>query len=227
MDGQARRRGRRGRLRRDARSDRGLRRRRRCGHAVEDPPGSKPLGSGRGRDQRGARKRLRGRSREARVRHRQGLRLPRRPGRDRDPLPGGARRRLPARALGGGLLTDTGRAHRSAALRCRRRAADGIRRRHHRPRPHPRPLRAGDEARHPDVRGVLRVEARRRRRALSGRHRLGSPGRRAQVDRREDRDPRDGRRRAPVRRDDERVRMHRRRDGDGASRRRRRSRTWR
>ena len=53
---------------------------------------------------------VRGQSRGARLRHRQGLRLPGRPGRDRDPLRRGARRRLPARALGSDLLpTEDGR----------------------------------------------------------------------------------------------------------------------
>ena len=87
------------------------------------------------------------------------------------------------------------------------------------PRAHPRALRAGDEARHQDVRGVLRVEARRRRRPLPGGHRLGSHQRRADRDRREDGDPRDRRRGPPLHGDDERVRVHRRRDGDGARRR--------
>ena len=62
---------------------------------------------------------------EARLRHRQGLRLPRRPGRDRDPLPRGARRHLPARALGRRLLAQRGRAPRAAAVRRRGLAAHG------------------------------------------------------------------------------------------------------
>ena len=56
---------------------------------------------------------------EARLRHGQGLRLPGRPGRDRDPLRRGAGRRLPARALGRGLLPHRGRADRAAAVRRR------------------------------------------------------------------------------------------------------------
>ena len=68
-----------------------------------------------------------------------------------------------------------GRPHRAAPVRRRRRAENGVRSRHHGPRPDPRPLRAGHEARHPDVRGVLRVEARHRRRTLPGRDRLGPP----------------------------------------------------
>ena len=146
---EARRARRRRRLRRHARRDRGVRRRRRRRRHLEDPPGPQPLRRGRGRHQRGARERVRGRPREARVRHRQGLRLPRRPGRDRDPLRRGARRRLPARELGRGLLAHRGRPDRAAPVRRRRRAAHGLRRRHHRPRPGPGALRADDEARRP------------------------------------------------------------------------------
>ena len=98
---------------RSRRHDAGMRprsrRRRRRRDRLEDPSDAQPLRRGRGRDQRGARERLRGRPRDARLRHRQGLRLPRRPGRDRDPLRRGARRRLPARALGRRLLAHRGR----------------------------------------------------------------------------------------------------------------------
>ena len=57
------------------------------------------------------------------------------------------------------------------------------------------------------------------RRPLPGRDRVGPPARRAEGDRRQDDRPRDGRRRPALPRDDERVRLHRRRDGDGAARR--------
>ena len=70
------------------------------------------------------------------------------------------------------------------------------------------------------LRGVLRLEARGRRRALPGRDLLGPRQRRAEDDRREDGHPRHRRRRPALPRDDERVRVHRRRDGDGAARRR-------
>ena len=103
----------------------------------------------------------------------------------------GARRRLPARALGRGVLAHRRRAHRAAAVRRRRRAPHGLCRGHHRARARARPLRAGDEARDPDVRGVLRLEARHERRPLPGRDRLGSPQRRPEVDRRENGDPHD------------------------------------
>ena len=169
---------RRSRLRGYACGDRGIRRRRERRDALQDPPGSQPLRGCRGRHQRRTRQRLRGRPREARIRHSEGVGLPRRPGRDRDPLLRGARRRLPARALGSRLLPHRGRSHRAASVRRGRGASYGLRGRHHRPRPDPRALRAGDEAGHPDVRGVLRVEARRRRRSLPGRDRVGPPARR-------------------------------------------------
>ena len=63
---------------------------------LQGPPGPLPLGRGGRRDQRGAEPR--GQLGVARVRHRQGLRLPGRPGRDRDHVPGGARRDPVARA---------------------------------------------------------------------------------------------------------------------------------
>ncbi len=217
--GQARRAGGGRRLCRYARRYRGSRPGSRRRAHLEDPSGSQPLRGGRGRDQRGARERLRGQRRGARLRHGQGLRLPRRPGRDRDPLRGSARRRLPARALGGDLLAHGGRADRAAPLRRRGRAAHRLRGRHHRPRPRPRPLRAGHEARPARLRGVLRLEARRRGRPLPGRHLLGHPERRRQDDRREDGDPRDGRRRPALPGHHECVRLHRRRHGHGPPRR--------
>ena len=59
-----------------------------------------------------------------------------------------------------------------------------------------------------------------RRRPLPGRDRVGPPARRAEGDRRQDDRPGHRRRRPPLPRDDERVRLHRRRDVDGAARRR-------
>ena len=176
----ARRPGRRCRLCRHASGNRGPRRRGGCRASLEDPPDPQPLRRGRGRDQRGARKRVRGRPRAARVRHGQRLRLPGRPGRDRGPLRRGARRRLRARALGRGLLAHRGRADRAAPVRRRRRAAHRLRGRHHRPRARPRPLRAGDEALDPGLRGVVRVEGDRGGRPLPGRDRLGHHERRPQ-----------------------------------------------
>ena len=74
------------RLRGHAGRDRGVRRRRRRGAPLEDPSDQESLGGGRGRDQRRARECVRGQPRAALLRHRQGRRLPRRSGRDRDPL---------------------------------------------------------------------------------------------------------------------------------------------
>ena len=91
--------------------------RRRHLEASSDP---QPLRRGRGRDQRRARERGRGLAGDAHVRHGQGLRLHRRPGRDRDLLPRGARRHLPARALGRRLLAARGRQARTAPVRRRR-----------------------------------------------------------------------------------------------------------
>ncbi len=65
------------------------------------------------------------------------------------------------------------------------------------------------------LRGVLRLEARRRRRPLPGRDRLGPPERRPEDDRREDRDPRHRRCGPALHGDDERVRVHGRRHGAG------------
>ena len=111
-------------------------------------------------------------AREARVRHREGLRLPGRPGRDRDPRVRGARRHLPARALGLRLLAERRGHARATAVRRGRFAAHRVLRRHHGPRPHPRALRAAHEAPGAgparSVRGVLRVAARDRgRRCVS------------------------------------------------------------
>ena len=132
---------------------------------------------------------------------------------------GGAGRHHPARELGRGLLPARRRQARAAPVRRRRLAAHRLRGRHHRPRPDPGALGAGLQARHPGLRGVLRVAARRERRPLPGRRLLGPHARRAQDRRREDGRARDRRRRPPVPRHDERVRVHRRRDGDGAPRR--------
>ena len=109
---------RRRRLCRDARGDRGSRRGRRRRRHLEAPPDPEPFGRGRRRHQRLARERGRGLLGEPRLRHRQGLRLHRRPGRDRAVRAGGAGRHLPARELGRVLLagapTASSRSARSA-----------------------------------------------------------------------------------------------------------------
>ena len=115
--------------------------------------------------------------------------------------------------------TDDGRIA-QRPVRRRRRPAHGLRGGHHRPRADPDALRAGRQARHPRLRGVLRLEARRGRRPLRRRDRVEPAARRPHVALGEGDDPRDRRRRAPVRRHDQRVRVHGRRDDDGAARRR-------
>ena len=109
-----------------------------------------------------------------------------------------------------------GREARAAAVRRRRLAPHGVRGRHHRPRPDPGALRAAREARDQGLRGVLRLEARRGRRPLPGRDRLGSPARRAQGDRRHVGRARDRRDRPDLPHHDERLRVHGRRHLDGA-----------
>ncbi len=133
-------------------------------------------------------------------------------------MPRGARRRVPARELGRGLLPDGGRTDRAAPVRRRRRAADGVRRRHHGPRAPERALRAAREAGHQGLRGGLRLEARRRRRRVQGRHLLGPPARGVEGDLREGRHPRHRRRGTVVHRDDERLLVHGRRDDARAAR---------
>ena len=127
---------------------------------LEAPPDAQPLRRGRGRHQRGARQHGRGQPGDARLRHRQGLRLPRRPGRDRDLHARGARRHLPARALGLRLLAQRRGQARPAPVRRRRLAAHRLRGRHHRPRAHPRALRAADEAHGPGTGRATRSTSR-------------------------------------------------------------------
>ena len=129
----------------------------------------------------------------------------------------GARRHLPARALGRGVLAPRRRQARAAPVRRRRLAAHRLRRRHHRPCAHPGALRAAGQARHQGLRGVLRLEARRERRPLPGRDRwdllnggLKTIGGKAVV-------LATGGQGRIYRDDDQRLRVHRRRGGDGAA----------
>ena len=160
---------------------------------------------------------------EARFRHREGVRLPRGSGRDRDPRERSARRHLPARALGLRLLAERRGKARAATVRRGGLTSNGVLGRHHGTRSHPRPLRAADEAPGPGavarVRGVLRLAARDRGRALRRCHLLGSHPRRAQARHREVDRPRHRRHGPHLSRDDECVRLQRRRHGDGAARR--------
>ena len=134
------------------------------GDHVQGPPGPLALQRGRGRHQRGAQpRRLVG---VARVRHRQGLGLPRRPGRDRDHVPRGARRGALARAPRRHVPPQPRGQARHARVRRRLRRAHLLRRRHHRPGAAARALRAADEAPRADrpLRGVVRHRARAGRR---------------------------------------------------------------
>ena len=104
-------------------------------------PDALAYGRGAGRHRGLARQHGRGRLALAHVRHRQGRRLARRPGRDRIHVPQRAGRRLRARALGPAVLAPRGRQDLSApvrrhdhALRQGHRAAHLRGRRPHRPR---------------------------------------------------------------------------------------------
>ena len=155
------------RPRRSARRPGGGSRGRDGGDHVQGPPRPLALQRGGRRHQRGPEPgRLVG---VARLRHRQGLRLPRRPGRDRDHVPRGARRGALARALRRHLPPQRDRAPRHARLRRRLGRPHLLRGRHHRPGAAARALRAADEAPRADrpLRGVVRHRARPGRRAAS------------------------------------------------------------
>ena len=199
--------------------DAGARRRRR----LEAPPDPQPLRRGRGRDQRGAREQGRGQPRDARLRHGQGLRLPRRPGRDRDLHARGAGRHLPARALGRVFSRNA-----DGRLAQRPFGAAGS----------PRTVYAADITGHVLDPGALRAAAKRIAQGSSS-TRSTSPGSSSSDDGRcqgvicwdllnggaEGRRREDRRSSPPAasgrlyRGDDERLRLHGRRDGDGAPRR--------
>ena len=114
------------------------------GHHDQGPPRPLALQRGRGRHQRRAEPgRLVG---VARLRHRQGLGLPRRPGRDRDHVPRGARRGALARAPGRHLPPQPRGQARHPRVRRRLGRPHLLRGRHHRPGAAARALRAADEA---------------------------------------------------------------------------------
>jgi hypothetical protein len=126
---------------------------------------SDPLahGVGAGRDRRLARQHGGGRLALAHVRHREGVGLARRPGRDRISLPQRAGSGLRARALGVAVLAPRGRAHLSAAvrrhdhpLRQGHRATHLRRRRPHRPRHAAHDVRPGAAPRRRILHRVLR-----------------------------------------------------------------------
>ena len=186
----------------------------------QGPPRALALGGRRRRHQRGDQRRRR--LALARLRHRQGLGLPRRPGRDRSDVLGGARRGHAPRAHRRDLPPQ--RQGRDGPARVRRGLdeAHRLRRRHHRPGDAARALRAADEAPRDgrratrsgsrprccsdDARPLLRRDrARRAQRAHGGLHR-------------QERDPRVRRRRPGLQADHQRPDRHRRRDRDGLPR---------
>ena len=156
----------------------------------------------------------------ARVRHRQGLRLPGRPGRDRDHVPRGARRDPPPRAPGRDLPPQRGGQARHARLRRRLGRPHLLRGRHHRPGDPARALRAADEARRGGpLRGVVHHRARAgRRRADRRRGHAQHPRRLARAVHRQGRDPRHRRQRPDLQPHHQRPDLHRRRHRDGLPR---------
>ena len=146
---------------RHARCHRSQARRRRRRDHLQAASDALALGLRGGRHQRRARQRGRGQPRDPHVRHRQGLGLPGRPGRDRDHVHRGAGRHLRARAHGRRVLALPRRPHRAAAVRRRGLAAHRLLRRHHGPRADPRALRAAAQVRGAGLRGVLRARPRR------------------------------------------------------------------
>ena len=138
------------------------------GDHEQGPPGALALGGRRRRHQR--RDQRRRRLALARLRHRQGLGLPRRPGRDRNHVLGGPQRGHAPRAHRRHLPPQ--RQGRNGPARVRRRVdeAHRLRRRHHRPGAAARALRAADEAPRDGraLRGVVHdlAAARRGRRLL-------------------------------------------------------------
>ena len=118
--------------------------RRERGDHEQGPPRALALGGRRRRDQR--RDQRRRRLALPRLRHRQGLGLPRRPGRDRNHVLGGPRGGDAPRAHRRHLPPQRGGRARPARLRRRLDEAHRLRRRHHRPGDPARALRAADAA---------------------------------------------------------------------------------
>ncbi len=166
------------RRRRRRRGRRGLARERRLrpggpAHGLHLEGVSDPLAYGRGarRHFRLARQHGPGRLALAHVRHRQGLRLARRPGRDRIYVPQRAGRGLRARPLGRAVLPHGGRQDLSAPVRRHdhrfrqgHRAAHLRRRRPHRPRHAAHALRPGAEGEVPVLHRIFRHRPHPRRR---------------------------------------------------------------
>ena len=182
---------------------------------------------GAGRHFRFARQHGAGRLALAHVRHRQGLRLARRPGRDRISVPQRARRGLRARALGRAVLAHRGRQDLSAPVRRHdhrfrqgHRPAHLRRRRPHRPRHAAHALRPGAEGQVRVLHRIFRHRPDQRRRRPRARPRLPEDGRRHDPPLpRPDDDSRHRRLRPRLFLRDQRPHLHRRRQRDGAARR--------
>ena len=161
----------------------------------------------------------RGQPRDPRVRHGQGLRLPRRPGLDRDLHARGPGRHHPARELGRVLLASARTGGSPSA-----RSAPPARRARSSPRTSPATCssRCSTSRCASATSRCTRSSSRGSSSSTTAAARASSAGislqRRPEDPRRQDGRPRHGRRRPPVPGDDERVRLHRRRDGDGAAR---------
>ena len=188
-----------------------------------------PLAHGRGarRDRRFARQHERGQLALPLLRHRQGQRLARRPGRDRVHVPRGAERRLRARALRHAVRPQPGRHDLPAPVRRPHRelrreagAARLRRRRPHRPRDAAHAVPAERQGAHQFLRRVdgARPDPRRRGRRRR-RHRARDGDRPAARAAGQGGDARDRRRRPDLRGIDQRLHQHRRRPRHGGARR--------
>ena len=208
-----------GRPRGPACRPRGRRNRRQCRDHEQGPPGALTLGGRRRRHQRGDQRRRR--LALARVRHRQGLGLPRRPGRDRSDVLRGTEGGHGPGAHGRDLPPQRGGQAGPARVRRRVDEAHRLRGRHHRAGDAARALRAADAAPRDGrtLRGVVHhLAAEGRRRPLLRGDRARGPQRADGGVHGQERDPRLRRRRPGVQADDQRPDRHRRRDRDGLPR---------
>ena len=197
------------------------------GRAVQGVPDALAHRGGAGRHRRLARQHERGQLALPLLRHHQGQRLARRPGRDRVHVPRGAERRLRARALRHALRPQPRRHDLPAPVRrphrqLRREAgAARLRRgRPHRPRDAAHAVPAERQGAHQLLRRVDGAGPDPRRRRRRGRrHRAGDGNRRAAHPRGQDHAAGHRRRRAHLRRQHQRLHQHRRRPGHGGARR--------
>ena len=204
------------------------------GRAVEGVPDAVAHRRRPGRHRRQPRQHERGQLALAHVRHDQGLRLARRPGRDRVHVPRGGAGRLRARALRHAVRPQRRRHDLPAAVRrphgeLRREAGAAClrRRRPHRARAAAHALPAQRPRAHAVLRRVDGARPHPRRRGRGRRRgRAGDGDRRGHDPAGEGDDARDRRRGPHLRRVDQRVHQHRRRARHGRARRASRCRTW-